>query len=157
MVFSLGNTDFCMLVVSEFNAADWHSPWLECRISLGGYNIRKNWLPNIDVQYRSWVISILVALLLITAFSVPMTFVINLLVFGKPVEMDTIYAILQSYLSQIIEFWGAFLGLRAALAFAVITLFFIIISYLFRSAHNHKFKTFVITSLLIVISSIQCQ
>jgi len=103
---------------------------------------------------RSWVISILVALLLITAFSVPMTFVINLLVFGKPVEMDTIYAILQSYLSQIIEFWGAFLGLRAALAFAVITLFFIIISYLFRSAHNHKFKTFVITSLLIVISSI---
>ena len=101
---------------------------------------------------QSFLFSAFIALILVSLFSLPMTFVMNVFVFSKPVSVDTIHAILQSYLSQIIEFWGAFLGLRAALVFALVAFFFLVVAHLMRRAELHRLKSISLCVIIILIA-----
>lgn len=106
------------------------------------------------LPFKSKVFAILAGLLVALAFFIPVAFIGHELIFGVPINDESIHAVLQSYLGQVVEFWGQFVGLKISF-FVLIGLLLTI--FLCLRLNHYKFKknlSATIGLLLISISAV---
>ena len=106
------------------------------------------------VPIASILLALLAALCVVVAFFIPIAIIGHEFIFDKPINDESIHAVLQSYLAQAIEFWGQFVGVTNSI-YAVIG---IIITILICLRLNHYKKQKLVKAsiglLLIMLSAV---